>query len=115
VCCECVEGGGSLVGGGEFFGVVVVAVSGSAGNRSWGGIRGHEFSGRVVCAGRALDDGSVKLPLMLTAFGELELANALALRVFRKELPAAYIKGTCAFTASGWKVTFYPKRMKSTD
>jgi predicted nucleic acid-binding protein len=34
----------------------------------------------------------VKLPLMLTAFGELELANALALRVFRKELPAAYIK-----------------------
>lgn len=32
------------------------------------------------------------LPLLLTSFGELELVNALALRLFRKELTASQIK-----------------------
>ena len=38
----------------------------------------------------------VKLPLALSALGELELTNALALRVFRKELSAAHIKAAHA-------------------
>jgi predicted nucleic acid-binding protein len=37
------------------------------------------------------------LPLIVTSFGELELANALQLRVFRLELPAA--KTRAAYTA----------------
>lgn len=32
------------------------------------------------------------LPLLLTSFGELELVNALSLRLFRKELTASQIK-----------------------
>jgi predicted nucleic acid-binding protein len=33
-----------------------------------------------------------KLPVLLTPFGELELANALSLRVFRKELSSGKAK-----------------------
>jgi hypothetical protein len=40
-----------------------------------------------------------KLPLLLTPFGELELANALALRIFRKELSPTHIKGAQALFA----------------
>lgn len=36
------------------------------------------------------------LPVMITSLGELELANALYLRVFRKELTAAEIKAAIA-------------------
>ncbi len=36
------------------------------------------------------------LPILLTSFGELELANALFLRVFRKELPASNVKAAYA-------------------
>lgn len=32
------------------------------------------------------------LPVIVTTFGELELANALQLRLFRRELPAAKVR-----------------------
>ena len=38
----------------------------------------------------------VKLPILLTPFGEFELLNALYLRVFRKELVAAKVKAARA-------------------
>jgi predicted nucleic acid-binding protein len=34
----------------------------------------------------------VKLPILLTPFGELELTNAISLRLFRRELPASNVK-----------------------
>ena len=37
-----------------------------------------------------------KLPILLTAFGELELTNALSLRVFRKELLPSRVKAARA-------------------
>lgn len=37
-----------------------------------------------------------KLPLLITAFGELELTNAVALRLFRKELSASQAKAAHA-------------------
>lgn len=37
-----------------------------------------------------------KLPLLITAFGELELTNAVALRLFRKELSASQVKAAHA-------------------
>ena len=37
-----------------------------------------------------------KLPILLTAFGELELTNAISLRVFRKELPPSLAKAARA-------------------
>jgi predicted nucleic acid-binding protein len=33
-----------------------------------------------------------KLPILLTAFGELELANAISLRLFRRELASSTVK-----------------------
>ncbi len=33
-----------------------------------------------------------KLPILLTPFGELELTNAISLRLFRRELPASKVK-----------------------
>jgi predicted nucleic acid-binding protein len=36
------------------------------------------------------------LPMIVTPFGELELANALQLRLFRRELPAAKIRAAFA-------------------
>jgi predicted nucleic acid-binding protein len=33
-----------------------------------------------------------KLPILLTPFGELELTNAISLRLFRQELPASKVK-----------------------
>ena len=36
---------------------------------------------------------AVSLPLLFTSFGELELANALQLRVFRKQVEAHEIRG----------------------
>jgi predicted nucleic acid-binding protein len=39
----------------------------------------------------------IALPLIITSFGELELANALQLRLFRRELPAA--KTRAAYSA----------------
>jgi predicted nucleic acid-binding protein len=38
----------------------------------------------------------VKLPLLLTPFGELELTNAISLRLFRKELSASKVKAAHA-------------------
>jgi predicted nucleic acid-binding protein len=40
-----------------------------------------------------------KLPLLLTPFGELELANAFALRMFRKELSASKLKAARSLLA----------------
>ena len=40
-----------------------------------------------------------KLPILLTAFGELELTNAIALRLFRKELLPSKVKAARAFLA----------------
>lgn len=37
-----------------------------------------------------------KLPLLITPFVELELANAISLRLFRKELPASRVKASLA-------------------
>ena len=37
-----------------------------------------------------------KLPLLITPFGELELTNAVALRLFRKELSASQVKAAHA-------------------
>jgi predicted nucleic acid-binding protein len=37
-----------------------------------------------------------KLPLLIAAFGELELTNAVALRLFRKELSASQVKAAHA-------------------
>jgi predicted nucleic acid-binding protein len=37
-----------------------------------------------------------KLPIMLTTFGELELANAISLRLFRRELASSRVKATRA-------------------
>jgi predicted nucleic acid-binding protein len=37
-----------------------------------------------------------QLPLVITPFGELELTNAVALRLFRKELSASQMKGAHA-------------------
>jgi len=37
-----------------------------------------------------------KLPLLLTSFGELELTNAVALRLFRKEMSASKVKASQA-------------------
>lgn len=36
---------------------------------------------------------TTKLPVLLTAFGELEFANAISLRVFRREITPAQAKG----------------------
>jgi len=33
-----------------------------------------------------------KLPILLTPFGELELTNAISLRLFRRELPSSKVK-----------------------
>ena len=38
----------------------------------------------------------VPLPVIVTSFGELELANALQLRLFRRELPGAQIRAAYA-------------------
>ena len=40
-----------------------------------------------------------KLPILLTAFGELELTNAIALRLFRKELLPSKVKAARALLA----------------
>ena len=40
-----------------------------------------------------------KLPILLTAFGELELTNAIALRLFRKELHPSKIQAAQALLA----------------
>jgi predicted nucleic acid-binding protein len=37
-----------------------------------------------------------KLPLLMTSFGELELTNAVALRLFRKELSGSQVKAAHA-------------------
>jgi predicted nucleic acid-binding protein len=37
-----------------------------------------------------------KLPILLTPFGELELTNAISLRLFRRELPASKVKAAQA-------------------
>ena len=37
-----------------------------------------------------------KLPIVLTTFGELELANAISLRLFRRELASSRVKATRA-------------------
>jgi predicted nucleic acid-binding protein len=37
-----------------------------------------------------------KLPLLITPFGELELVNAVALRLFRKEISASQLKAALA-------------------
>jgi hypothetical protein len=37
-----------------------------------------------------------KLPIVLTTFGELELANAISLRLFRRELASSKVKATRA-------------------
>jgi predicted nucleic acid-binding protein len=38
----------------------------------------------------------IPLPVIITSFGELELANALQLRLFRRELPAANTRAAYA-------------------
>jgi predicted nucleic acid-binding protein len=53
----------------------------------------------VLDASSALAAGRMKrakLPLLITPFGELELTNAVALRLFRKELSAFQVKAAHA-------------------
>jgi predicted nucleic acid-binding protein len=53
----------------------------------------------VLDANSALAAAHMKraqLPLLITSLGELELTNAISLRLFRKELPSAMVKAAHA-------------------